>query len=252
MTDEIPLIPRATGVTWTLPWRGNGNLTLPLRAPTPREYIAGELSRTYRRQFLVIQDSYVVVVWIVLMVMLGICAQYLKTEPYNIPYFVWICCKLVALVLGYFCLDAYIEPYKAYHATVIVAGSILILVTFSISDNSSPCVALVMTTFILTLFDAMRFMYYYVMFRTYSAGGVRATESPRLGSRRLIYTLGAEITPGRNFPLGDNGEHCVICLEPYTVGTYVTVLDCSHYYHEGCVSKWIPRMRTCPICRCIV
>jgi len=45
---------------------------------------------------------------------------------------------------------------------------------------------------------------------------------------------------------------CSICLAELLVGTQATRLPCSHFYHEGCIMKWLGRSNTCPLCRQIV
>eukprot|EP00611_Tribonema_gayanum_P027445 TRINITY_DN6784_c0_g1_i1.p1 TRINITY_DN6784_c0_g1~~TRINITY_DN6784_c0_g1_i1.p1 ORF type:complete len:272 (+),score=38.50 TRINITY_DN6784_c0_g1_i1:473-1288(+) len=47
-----------------------------------------------------------------------------------------------------------------------------------------------------------------------------------------------------------SSRECVICQEPYTVGTQVVKLPCAHMFHEGCVTNWLSRhSSTCPTCR---
>ncbi len=48
---------------------------------------------------------------------------------------------------------------------------------------------------------------------------------------------------------------CSICLDKYTVGEYVELLECGHYYHSLCLDQWKnQREKTkkgliCPECR---
>ena len=39
---------------------------------------------------------------------------------------------------------------------------------------------------------------------------------------------------------------CSICLETYVMGA---TLVCGHRFHAECVSRWLRRSRTCPVCR---
>jgi E3 ubiquitin-protein ligase RNF38/44 len=39
---------------------------------------------------------------------------------------------------------------------------------------------------------------------------------------------------------------CSICLETYVMGA---ILVCGHGFHAECVSRWLHRSRTCPMCR---
>lgn len=46
--------------------------------------------------------------------------------------------------------------------------------------------------------------------------------------------------------LGESGPICVICHEEYTTPVLLT---CKHIFCENCVSTWLDRERTCPLCR---
>ncbi|CAN6330528.1 unnamed protein product [Urochloa humidicola] len=52
---------------------------------------------------------------------------------------------------------------------------------------------------------------------------------------------------------GDDGDaaaaRCAICIEDFEVGDDLTVMPCSHVFHEGCIAKWLARCRLCPCCR---
>ena len=39
---------------------------------------------------------------------------------------------------------------------------------------------------------------------------------------------------------------CCICTEPLLVGR---TLRCAHSFHEDCITKWLERSFTCPLCR---
>ncbi|XP_002967123.2 RING-H2 finger protein ATL5 [Selaginella moellendorffii] len=48
-------------------------------------------------------------------------------------------------------------------------------------------------------------------------------------------------------------EECPICLGAFGDGQEVTVLPkCKHFYHRDCLSSWLFRQPTCPLCRCSV
>lgn len=50
--------------------------------------------------------------------------------------------------------------------------------------------------------------------------------------------------------LGDNGKaECSICMDEVDVGTEVTVLPCSHWFHGECIKAWLGEHDTCPHCR---
>lgn len=42
---------------------------------------------------------------------------------------------------------------------------------------------------------------------------------------------------------------CVICMDEYFYGDKITRLACQHYFHCGCIHRWLSRNRKCPICR---
>ncbi|PIA38574.1 hypothetical protein AQUCO_02700056v1 [Aquilegia coerulea] len=43
---------------------------------------------------------------------------------------------------------------------------------------------------------------------------------------------------------------CVICLEEYkSKDVVVTLANCSHDYHTGCIKKWLSMKKVCPICK---
>ncbi|KAF8706548.1 hypothetical protein HU200_030830 [Digitaria exilis] len=42
---------------------------------------------------------------------------------------------------------------------------------------------------------------------------------------------------------------CAICIGEFEVGDDLSVMPCSHVFHEGCIAKWLARSRLCPCCR---
>jgi E3 ubiquitin-protein ligase RNF115/126 len=42
---------------------------------------------------------------------------------------------------------------------------------------------------------------------------------------------------------------CNICLECFSVGNIVRVLECKHEFHENCIITWLKTRNTCPVCR---
>ena len=45
------------------------------------------------------------------------------------------------------------------------------------------------------------------------------------------------------------GAICSVCLDEYTAGEEIRVLNCRHVFHKSCIDNWIMLNRTCPICR---
>lgn len=46
-----------------------------------------------------------------------------------------------------------------------------------------------------------------------------------------------------------DGSTCAICLEDFKVGVELTVMPCSHKFHQSCATKWLERSLNCPLCR---
>ncbi|XP_051130594.1 E3 ubiquitin ligase BIG BROTHER-related isoform X2 [Andrographis paniculata] len=46
-----------------------------------------------------------------------------------------------------------------------------------------------------------------------------------------------------------DGMICAICKDPFSVGTVVKQLPCSHLYHPSCIYPWLKARNTCPLCR---
>lgn len=42
---------------------------------------------------------------------------------------------------------------------------------------------------------------------------------------------------------------CPICGEDFAVDEIATQIQCSHFFHEGCVIPWLELQHNCPICR---
>ncbi|KAL5011334.1 hypothetical protein ScPMuIL_009885 [Solemya velum] len=47
----------------------------------------------------------------------------------------------------------------------------------------------------------------------------------------------------------DENKECRICLSVFKTGDKTTPLQCSHEFHTDCISEWLKRNATCPICR---
>ncbi|NWS13193.1 PJA2 ligase, partial [Pachyramphus minor] len=44
-------------------------------------------------------------------------------------------------------------------------------------------------------------------------------------------------------------QSCTICCTDYVRGEYVAELPCHHLFHKSCVTRWLQRSGTCPVCR---
>jgi E3 ubiquitin-protein ligase RNF115/126 len=50
--------------------------------------------------------------------------------------------------------------------------------------------------------------------------------------------------------LDDKGKaECSICMDSVELGEQVTVLPCTHWFHEACITAWLKEHDTCPHCR---
>ncbi|KAJ5759577.1 hypothetical protein N7520_006733 [Penicillium odoratum] len=47
----------------------------------------------------------------------------------------------------------------------------------------------------------------------------------------------------------DESSECSICMEKVGLGSEVTVLPCSHWFHFDCIEQWLAQTNTCPHCR---
>ena len=47
----------------------------------------------------------------------------------------------------------------------------------------------------------------------------------------------------------DDKENCSVCLGDYSDNQKMTVLDCKHKFHNECISQWLKKKPSCPICR---
>lgn len=47
----------------------------------------------------------------------------------------------------------------------------------------------------------------------------------------------------------EEGEVCAVCLELMPVGSKAKQLPCKHFYHDECLSGWVEKANSCPMCR---
>jgi len=47
----------------------------------------------------------------------------------------------------------------------------------------------------------------------------------------------------------ENNRECCICFEEHNIGDKVIRLPCAHIYHSKCITEWLSRHCTCPVCR---
>ena len=44
-------------------------------------------------------------------------------------------------------------------------------------------------------------------------------------------------------------DECAICYAAYELGSYQAHMRCGHVFHSRCLTKWLQRKQTCPVCR---
>ncbi|PWA35662.1 zinc finger, RING/FYVE/PHD-type [Artemisia annua] len=52
-----------------------------------------------------------------------------------------------------------------------------------------------------------------------------------------------------NTYLENDKEMCVICQEEFEADQMCMALKCTHWYHHGCIDRWLQQKNFCPICR---
>lgn len=65
--------------------------------------------------------------------------------------------------------------------------------------------------------------------------------------REIIEKIKENKVSPKDIPSG--GNTCSICLEDFTEEKENIILDCKHIYHIDCISQWITKEPTCPLCR---
>lgn len=50
--------------------------------------------------------------------------------------------------------------------------------------------------------------------------------------------------------MGSDGQaECCICLQSLSLGSIVSTLECGHWFHLGCILRWLNEHTNCPVCR---
>ena len=47
----------------------------------------------------------------------------------------------------------------------------------------------------------------------------------------------------------NENDICSICLENFVKKDKIITLDCEHYYHDDCITNWLKKDQSCPLCR---
>ena len=46
-----------------------------------------------------------------------------------------------------------------------------------------------------------------------------------------------------------NEKECIICFSDYKSDDKLAELECNHIYHDSCITRWLQKDLSCPICR---
>jgi hypothetical protein len=49
--------------------------------------------------------------------------------------------------------------------------------------------------------------------------------------------------------LEETNKECLICLTEHSVGSFSVKLPCGHLFHKDCLTEWLVKQCTCPVCR---
>merc|ERR1719261_815830 len=44
-------------------------------------------------------------------------------------------------------------------------------------------------------------------------------------------------------------EVCVVCQESLPLGSKAKVMPCGHKFHDDCLTSWVEKSNSCPVCR---
>ncbi|PIA60934.1 hypothetical protein AQUCO_00300448v1 [Aquilegia coerulea] len=44
-------------------------------------------------------------------------------------------------------------------------------------------------------------------------------------------------------------ESCSVCYQEFLMAEDVTLMPCSHIFHNNCIGRWLEMTNTCPMCR---
>ncbi|KAK8512281.1 hypothetical protein V6N12_032004 [Hibiscus sabdariffa] len=75
-------------------------------------------------------------------------------------------------------------------------------------------------------------------------------ERPRESRRSGSGSTNPRLIPIFRYNKDRNEDMCAICLGDFKEGEQIRVLpDCLHFFHVGCIDKWLNSHSNCPLCR---
>eukprot|EP00741_Cyanophora_paradoxa_P003635 tig00000093_g3532.t1 len=75
--------------------------------------------------------------------------------------------------------------------------------------------------------------------------------APNSAQRLQATSEQVEAVPKAVFAPGlmpEEDASCVMCMEAYEPGAELRQLPCRHFFHRGCIDRWLAIKRTCPLC----
>ncbi|KAG5889135.1 hypothetical protein JTB14_016242 [Gonioctena quinquepunctata] len=52
-----------------------------------------------------------------------------------------------------------------------------------------------------------------------------------------------------NEKVTSESSQCPVCLKEHVKGEYAKKLPCGHLYHNDCITPWLSKTNSCPLCR---
>ncbi|KAL1515586.1 hypothetical protein AB1Y20_002206 [Prymnesium parvum] len=80
---------------------------------------------------------------------------------------------------------------------------------------------------------------------TPSTDDIRSRTPPTPAPSSLHHLSSTKLTAAQI----EHEPECAICSEEYREGEEVSELRCGHHYHRWCISDWLSRQCSCPVCR---
>eukprot|EP01059_Diplonema_ambulator_P004255 TRINITY_DN1395_c0_g1_i4.p1 TRINITY_DN1395_c0_g1~~TRINITY_DN1395_c0_g1_i4.p1 ORF type:complete len:172 (+),score=9.83 TRINITY_DN1395_c0_g1_i4:43-558(+) len=82
----------------------------------------------------------------------------------------------------------------------------------------------------------------------HSRGSCPHSRSYRISSSLIDqYTCRFTLTNASKLP--EENRSCTICLDSFEDGRQLRTLPCLHFFHPGCVDRWLKDNARCPTCR---
>ncbi|CAD7953059.1 unnamed protein product [Amoebophrya sp. A25] len=81
-----------------------------------------------------------------------------------------------------------------------------------------------------------------------AVGGTSADDKIPPASKRAILNLPSVVITKRDLAVDENA-FCIICFEDQKLSSTATKLPCGHLFCKSCISNWLAKQCTCPVCR---